>query len=133
MGMPYEIDVHSVTRQAGEDLSAKQYYFVTLNSSGQVILPTATTDVPYGILQNAPGSLEAALVMRVGTSRVVVGGSIATATNNIGTGAAGKAAAYAAGVAGTAAYPVGFMEEGADADGRIGAISINCINPKRAF
>lgn len=133
MNTPFEIDVFSQTREAGEDLSAKQYYFVTLNSSGQVILPTATTDVPYGILQNAPGSLEAAHVMRVGVSRLVVGGSIATGANNVGTDATGKGTLFAAGVAGTAAYPVGYCEYGADASGRIAAVAINCINPHRGF
>ena len=133
MGMPYELNVFSQTRQAGQDLSTKQYYFVTLNSSGQVILPTATTDVPYGILQNKPGSLQAALVMRIGVSRLVLGGSIITGANNVGTDAAGKGTLFAAGVAGTAGYPVGYMEEGADAANSIGAVAINCINPKRAF
>jgi hypothetical protein len=131
--MPFEENVYSVTKQAGEDLSAKQYYFVTLNASGQVVLPTATTDVPYGILQNAPGSLQAAQVMRVGVSRLVLGGSIATGSNNVGTDTVGKGTLYAAGTAGTAAYPVGYMEVGADAADRIGAVAINCINPHRAF
>lgn len=133
MPTPFEENVYSVTKQAGEDLSAKQYFFVKLNTSGQVVLPTATTDVPYGIVQNKPGSLSPAQVMRVGVSRLVLGGSLATGTNNIGTDATGKGTVYAAGVAGTAAYPVGFMEVGADAASRIGAVSINCINPKRGF
>lgn len=132
--MPFEINLHSSSRPAGADLSAKQYYFVTLNSSGQVILPTATTDVPYGILQNAPGSAQAATVMRAGISRLVAGGSIAIGTNGIGTDATGKGTTYAAGVAGTAAYPVAFCEEGCTAANQIITVSLNALGDrKRSF
>ena len=45
--MAYEIAlVPDITLTAGESLATKQFYFVKLNSSGQVILPTANTDIP---------------------------------------------------------------------------------------
>lgn len=132
--MAFEKDRYSVTRQAGTSLATKKYTFVKLNSSGQVVACDATTDVPYGILQNAPGSLQPALVMREGVSRLVFGGSIATGVNNIGTDAAGKGTTFAAGTGGTVAYPVAYCEEGVNTADLIGTVDINATGaPKRAF
>jgi hypothetical protein len=132
--MAFEKDRYSVTRQAGADLSTHKYKFVKLNSSGQAVLCAATTDVPYGILQNAPGSLQPALVMRAGVSRLIFGGSIATGTNMVGTDGAGKGTVHAVGVGGTAAYPVCFVEEGVNVADLIGTVDIDATGaPKRAF
>lgn len=132
--MAFELNLFSQTRQAGSDLTTHKYKFVKLNSSGQVVLCSATTDIPYGILQNAPGSLNPAQVMRFGISRLVAGGSIATASNNVGTDAAGKGTLYPVGAAGTAAYPVGFAEEGVNTTDLIMTVSINCVgNGGRGF
>lgn len=129
-----ELNVFSQTKVAGQDLSTHQYKFVSLNASQQVVLCSATTDVPYGILQNAPGSLQPAQVMRMGISRLVFGGSMATGANNVGTDANGKGTLFAAGVAGTAAYPVGTVEEGVNTADLIGVVAINCLGAvKRAF
>lgn len=125
--MAFELDVFSQTRQAGQDLSTHKYKFVKLNSSGQVVLCSATTDVPYGILQNAPGSLQPAQVMRQGISRLVFGGSIATGANSVGTDAAGKGTLHAAGAAGTVGYPVAFCEEGVNTADLIGTVSIDSM------
>jgi hypothetical protein len=51
-----------VTLTAGADLSGSMYCFVTLNSSGQVILSSAGGDA-IGVLQNNPTSGKAADVM----------------------------------------------------------------------
>lgn len=132
--MAFELDVFSQTRQAGQDLSTHKYKFVKLNSSGQVVLCSATTDVPYGILQNAPGSLQPAQVMRIGLSRLVFGGSIATGANGVGFDAAGKGTLYPAGAAGTVGYPVAFCEEGVNTADLIGTVAINCLgNVTRSF
>ena len=132
--MARELSRFSTTKPAGTSLTTKQYTFVKLNSSGQVIACSATTDVPYGILQNAPGSLQPALVMRDGISRLVFGGSIATGANMLGTDGAGKGTLHAAGAGGTVAYPVGFVEEGVNVADLIGTVDIDCTGaPKRAF
>jgi hypothetical protein len=44
----------------------KQYTFVKLNSSGEAIAVAAATDVPIGVLQNAPTSGQEAEVLVVG-------------------------------------------------------------------
>ncbi len=131
--MAFELNIYSTTRQAGQSLATKKYTFVTLNSSGQVVGASATTDVPYGILQNAPGSLQPAQVMRIGVSRLVFGGSMITGANGVGTDAAGKGTLYAAGVAGTLGYGVGTVEEGVNTADLIGSVAINCMAPQRNF
>lgn len=62
---------------AGEDLSAKQFYFVALNSSKQVILPTARGQKCIGVLQNKPTSGQSASVLLFGVSKVNADAAIA--------------------------------------------------------
>jgi hypothetical protein len=64
---------------AGEDLSAKRYYIVKLNSDGEVILATAATDAILGVLDNAPEEGQTADVVLLngcGTFKVKTGGNI---------------------------------------------------------
>lgn len=130
--MAFEVNIYSQTRQAASDLSAKQYYFVKLDTAGRVALCSATTDVPYGILQNKPGSLEPATVMRVGISRLVAGGTLGIG-GLVGTDADGKGTLVTSGTTGTVAYPVARAEEVAAADGNIIAVAINALVNTRAF
>jgi hypothetical protein len=65
--------------KAGADLSAKQYFFVKLDTTqNQVVLATSATAV-FGILKNAPKSGEVANVVmpQEGTMKVVAAGVIA--------------------------------------------------------
>lgn len=81
--------------QAGADLSAKQYHFVKLDANGLVVACSATTDVPIGILQNAPDGTynKAATVAVGGTSKLVAGGALATPGTALGTKSDGRAQA----------------------------------------
>ena len=54
--MAWTIPGFSFTRVAGADLSSDQYKYVKLSTTDTVILCAAATDVPIGILQNAPAS-----------------------------------------------------------------------------
>ena len=83
-----EKPVAFVSFEAGEDLSAKQYRFVTL-SSGKAIMPTAITDKCIGILQNNPVEGETALIMVYGVSKVSADAGI-TALDNVGTSTDGQ-------------------------------------------
>ena len=57
MTAAYEKDGQIVIQKAaGADLSSSQYHFVKF-SSGSVIECAAATDVPSGVLQNAPESV----------------------------------------------------------------------------
>ncbi|HOH80469.1 MAG TPA: hypothetical protein PLS25_02475 [Methanoregulaceae archaeon] len=64
------------TYEAAEDLSNDQYRIVVL-ASGKVRRPDGATEVPLGVLQNAPGSGEAANVMLIGKSKIVFGEAVA--------------------------------------------------------
>jgi hypothetical protein len=105
--MAYEISNYSVkvTLVAGADLSALQYNFVKINSSGQAVACAAATDIPVGVLQNAPTSGQEAEVLIVGGTKIVAGAAIGEGAL-VGTGSTGKAVALVAGTD-TTKYVVG--------------------------
>jgi len=74
--MATENKILDVSYPAGEDLSNDQYRIVIL-SSGTILRPNAATDVPLGVLQNAPASGEAASVRLIGISKIVFGETVA--------------------------------------------------------
>ena len=131
--MAYEINNYSVkaTFVAGADLSTKQYTFVKLNSSGQVIAVAADTDSPIGVLQNAPIAGAEASVTIVGGTKLVASASATLGTVlAIGTTAAGKGVNRA--VTDTTKYTLGVYIQAPGADGDIVAAIVNCANPTRA-
>jgi len=81
---------------ASADLSSKQYHFVKISGNNTVTVCAAITDVPVGVLQNAPASGGAAEVCIFGVTKVVADGTLA-AGNRIGTSADGQADAITAG------------------------------------
>lgn len=81
---------------ASADLSSKQYHFVKISGNNTVTVCAAITDVPVGVLQNAPSSGGAAEVCIFGVTKVVADGTLA-AGNRIGTSADGQADAITAG------------------------------------
>ncbi|MFI2837553.1 DUF2190 family protein [Mycolicibacterium sp. PDY-3] len=68
------------SREAGADLSTKQYYVVKTDSNGKYVLASAATDAIAGVLVNAPKLGETADVANIngsGTFKVAAGGTIA--------------------------------------------------------
>jgi ABC-type taurine transport system substrate-binding protein len=131
--MAYEINNYSVraTFVAGADLSSSQYKFVKFDSSGNVILVAAATDVPIGVLQNNPVSGAEASVLIVGGTKIVASAAATLGTAlNIGTTSAGKAVALA--VTDTTKYVLGVYLQAPGADGDVVAAVVNCANPTRA-
>jgi hypothetical protein len=130
--MAYEIanSAVKITLVAGADLSANQYYFVKINTSGQAVLCSGATDKPIGVLQNDPASGEEAVITVVGGSKVVASASIDEGVL-IGTAASGKADAKTPGTD-TTEYVVGTVILAAGADNEILTALINCSNPHRA-
>jgi hypothetical protein len=130
--MAYEISNYSVkvTLVAGADLSALQYTFVKLNSSGVAVACAAATDIPVGVLQNAPTSGQEAEVLIVGGTKIVAGAAIGEGAL-VGTGSTGKAVALVAGTD-TTKYVVGTLLTESAADGNIVTAVVNCANPGRA-
>jgi hypothetical protein len=105
--------------EAEEDLSNYQYHIVVLDAtSGKIRLPNAATDVPYGILQNAPTLGDPAVVAPLGCggiSKVVAKEALAigaiVALEYVGAADAGKAQTAAAGQ-----YRVGVVVEASSAE-----------------
>jgi len=74
--MATENRVLDVSFPAAEDLSNDQYRIVVLDT-GAVRRPNATTDIPLGVLQNAPAAGEAAVVRLIGVSKIQLGETVA--------------------------------------------------------
>lgn len=115
---------------ASADLSAKQYYFVKMSGNRTVTVCAAVTDIPCGVLQNAPTSGQAAEVVAIGVTKVS-GDADLSYGNVIGTSSDGQAAAYVAGTD-TTKYACGIvLDDNAAAGGLITAV-VNCASPNRA-
>lgn len=101
---------------AGENLAAKQFYFVKLASTaGEVVVCNATTDVALGVLQNAPADGEPAEVRAVGVTKVVCGSTAVTAGALVGWNAESQANVRTA----TGSRFAGVAIEASSADGDI--------------
>lgn len=87
--------VPPVSLIAGADLSALQFRFVMLNSSGQVIVTTDGGDA-IGVLLNKPTSGQVAEVQTMGIAKVTASGNLA-AGSKVSASATGKAQATATG------------------------------------
>lgn len=131
--MAFEFSNYAVktTRVAGADLSALQYTFVKQNSSGQVIAVAAATDIPLGVLQNAPTSGQEAEVLIVGGTKLKAGATITLGTHFLlGTTSTGTATPLAAGTD-TTKYILGAPLVTA-ASGDVMTAVVNCATPARA-
>ena len=85
-----------VTLEAGQDLSAKQFYFMSVASDGQID-PTGDGLDADGVLQDAPAAAgRAALVAIAGKVKVVCGG-VVTRGGPVASDADGKAVNAASG------------------------------------
>lgn len=121
-----------VTRTAGEDLSAAQYKFVKLdNGTGNVVAVSGATDRPFGVLQNAPTSGQAAEVTIIGGTKVYAGGT-ASVGQPLFSNASAVAVTLAFGSTGSAAYVAGTFVEDA-ASGAVTSAVIDCANAGRGL
>ena len=106
------------TLVAGEDLSAAQFKFVTLEADGQADLADTAGEGCYGVLLNQPIAGKAATVCVAGKVLVEAGGTIA-AGQTVACAADGTAV-----VAGTTGHIImGYAYEAA-VDGQIIAIEL---------
>jgi len=129
--MAYEIANNAVkiTLKAGADLSAKQYFFVKINSSGDAVLCSAATDKPIGVLQNDPASGEEASIVVVGGTKLVTSAACDEGTV-VGTASTGKGAPYVAGTDSTK-FIVGSVILASGADNEIATVIVNCASAAR--
>lgn len=86
-----------ISREAGSDLSAGQYHFVSVSADGQVDL-TGDGVIALGVLQNKPSAAgRAATICTAGTTKVVVGTGGATRGGPAASDASGEAVDAASG------------------------------------
>lgn len=116
------------TFPANADLSAKQFYFVALLSTGKVDVADNGTAGAIGILQNKPTAGQAADVVILGRTKAVFGASINPGLY-IGPGATGKVTAYTPAAGSGGPFVLGVCEIDGGADTQIGTVIINCLNP----
>lgn len=81
---------------AGADLRLKKGYAVKI-SAGTAILVAAVTDVPYGILENAPNTGEKCTITRTGSTKAVIGAGGVTRGQRLGSAADGRLVPYVEG------------------------------------
>jgi hypothetical protein len=120
-----------ITLEAAEDLSAKQYYFMKLDSNGRATTCTGATDVPVGVLQNKPNALgKAAEILVYGMTKVSSDAAL-TIGDLIGTSADGQADAKTPGID-TTEYVTGQVLIASTAAAGLATALVNCANPHRA-
>ena len=113
---------HLISLEAGQDLSSKQFFFVSIASDGQVD-PTGNGAAAAGVLQNDPSVAGSAATVCVGgVTKVSVGATVAAGAAGA-SDAAGECVPAASGdvILGTA------LEGGTD-----GAIISILFNPRGA-
>lgn len=94
--MAYQESKRSLTFEAGQDLSAKQFFFVTVAADGQVD-PTGDGLFADGVLQNDPDAAGKAAEVAVGEVIKVQCGAAVTAGDDVAADANGAAVTAATG------------------------------------
>lgn len=74
--MSQQLAAFEKTLEAGEDMSAKQYFIVQLDAAGKLEVAEGATDLIVGVLQNEPQAGENALYRHTGTAKVKLGGTV---------------------------------------------------------
>ena len=92
--------INPLSVPANADLSASQFCFVAVNSSGRLILPATAGDDCIGVLQDKPAAAgragEVALLQGSGRLKVVAGASL-TPGNKVQANTSGHAIVAASG------------------------------------
>lgn len=113
------------------DLSTGQFKFVKFSATDTVALCSALTDVPCGVLQNAPDAAgKPAVVCVFGQTKVSSDAALAAGAL-IGPSADAQADARVIGTDITH-YVVGQVSKASGAAGEMAEALINCLNPHRA-
>ena len=88
--MAYEESLKCISVEAGSDLSARQYRYVVINSSGQLAVASAGSKAD-GILQDDPSAAGQAATLAIdGVSKIQVGAAV-TAGDDLAVGSNGLA------------------------------------------
>lgn len=126
--MAYEIGAFAFTAKAGADLTAAQYKLVKFSADNTVVLCSALTDKPCGVLQDNPNIGQACQVLATGITKIAVNAVSALAAGDaIGTSALGTALKKVA-LTDVACYVVGQCVQGG-AIGTVATAMISCAAP----
>ena len=87
--MAFEEQLKSISREASADLSAKQYHFMVVNSSGLLAAAGAGVAID-GVLQDKPDAANIAGTLGISGVTKVVAAEAITAGDDIAPDAAGK-------------------------------------------
>lgn len=112
--MAFENSKTIITLEAAADLSAKQYYFVAVDTNGKAAL-TGDDGNPIGVLQNTPTAGQAASICTAGVTKLYIGTESGLGAGyNVGcdSNSAGK-------VSDSGSYRLGVSLEDPTADGDI--------------
>ena len=115
--MAYDSPQMTISLPAAADLSAKQYYFVAVDTDGKAAL-TGDDGNPIGVLQNKPTAGQAATICVFGVTKLYIGTESGLGAGyNVGcdSNSAGK-------VSDTASFRMGVALEDPTADGDIVAV-----------
>ena len=116
---------------AGGDLSSGQYRYVKLDANEQVIICTAVTDIPIGVLQDTPdASGKAATVCVVGDTKIASDVAL-SAGWLIGPSTDGQAERKIPGTE-TTEFICGQVMRGSSGAGVLARAFVNCASPARA-
>lgn len=115
------------TAAALADYSSKQYYGAKLNDDREIVLPTADSDVPVGLVLNKPANSKDALLLIIGRAPGVVGESI-TAGQLVRIASGGKVMLFEP-LTDVTCYCVGQCVEGAGDDDQVGVFDFNFATP----
>ena len=115
---------------ASADLSAKQFYFVKISGANTVTVCAGATEIPCGILQNAPVSGAEANVAYAGVSKLSADAAL-TVGWLIGTSADGQGDRKIPGTD-TTEYYVGQVLTATTAAAGLATVLFNCAVPTKA-
>ncbi|HNT74391.1 MAG TPA: hypothetical protein PKH77_05160 [Anaerolineae bacterium] len=124
--IPQGPTLYAETLPAGEDLSAKRFYFVK-RSGDTYVACAAVTDLPDGVLQNKPELGQPCEVIAFGPTKLSADAAIAVGAF-IGPSADGQATTRTPNHAGSN-YACGRARGAASVAGNIIPAIINCITP----
>ena len=127
--MAYEIPGQMITLPSGSTLlAARQFTFVSVNTSGQAVSPVDGASV-IGVLQNKPTAVgQGASIMISGVSKIVAAGSTLASGDLCATSTAGRATARGGGE-----YAIGRIIAGSSGStGRVLTVNLESLGSTAA-
>lgn len=115
---------------ASASLTTSQYYFVKMSGNRTVTVCNGVTDIPIGVLQNAPASGAEAEVCAVGLTKISANEAL-TAGNIVGVSSDGQAQVVTLGSE-TTVHVAGVCVEGVSNAGELATAWVNCPGARAA-